>query len=154
MKPLFSICLFLCLGLKAHTQSLDELRLLYRDATASEKAANNFYDHVQHVEQTDKPVMVAYKGAGLMLLARYARLSERGNKVREAAVWIEDAVEREPHNAEIRLIRLSVQEHLPKIVRYNQHIDDDRIFVKSALPGIEDEILRNMITSYFEEFSN
>lgn len=154
MKPLFIICLFIYAGLTTQAQSLDELRLQYRDATESEATAQGFYDRVAQIEQANKPVMVAYKGAGLMLLARYAKLSERSSKVREAAEWIENAVAREPNNAEIRLIRLSVQEHLPKIVRYNQAIDEDREFIKSALPNLEDQTLRAMISSYFEEFSN
>lgn len=154
MKRLLIIFIALQLGLLAHSQSLDELRLLYRNATESEDNANSFYEQVEHVTQTDKPVMAAYKGAGLMLLARYSKLSERGSKVREAATWIEDAVERDPKNVELRLIRLSIQENLPRIVRYNQHIDEDRTFIENALPHLQDETLRAMISGYFEEFSN
>lgn len=154
MKLLLPICLLFSLSLSAQSLSLDELRLLYRDATASEENANGFYEQVKHVVKTDKPVMTAYKGAGLMLLARYARLGERGAKVREAAAWIEEAVERDPNNPEVRLVRLSIQEHLPKIVRYNQNIEEDREFIKEALPGVDDKILRTMISAYFNEFSN
>lgn len=154
MKALLFAFLVAVFTLPAHAQSLDDIRLLYRDATKSEAAAQDFYAQVQHVAPDGKPVMAAYKGAGLMLLARYTKLTERGAKVREAATWIEEAVGRAPDNAEIRLIRLSVQEHLPKIVRYNQHIDEDREFVKTALPGLDDDVLRAMITRYFESYSN
>lgn len=154
MKPLFFTFLIAVLTLPTHAQSLDDIRLLYRDAAESATATQAFYEQVQHVAPDGKPVMVAYKGAGLMLLARHAKLSERGAKVREAATWIEDAVARAPNNAEIRLVRLSVQEHLPKIVRYNQHIDEDRAFIEEALPGVDDDVLRAMITRYFEAYSN
>lgn len=153
MKPLLFACLIAFLALPAQGQSLDEIRLLYRDATESETSAKHFYEQVKDVAKDGKPVMVAYKGAGLMLLARYTKLSERGAKVREAATWIEDAAARAPNEAEIRLVRLSVQENLPKIVRYSQHINADREFIENALPAIEDNVLRKMISSYFEKYS-
>ncbi len=134
-------------------QDRDAIRLLYKDATKSREQAEAFYTPLKAVSKSDKPVLVAYKGAGLMLLARYEKLSERGPKVKEAATWIEQAVEQAPENPEIRLIRLSVQEHLPKFLKYRQHIETDRQFVQQALPSLTDTGLKAMIDGYFEEFS-
>ncbi|MFC3198925.1 hypothetical protein ACFOET_14980 [Parapedobacter deserti] len=134
-------------------QDLNDIRLSYRDATKSQAQAQAFYEPLQNVSKSDKPVLVAYKGAGLMLLARYEKLTERGPKVKEAIPWIEQAVADEPHNPEIRLIRLSVQEHLPKFLKYNQDIEADRQFIQQALPSLEDEGLKAMIKGYFDEFS-
>lgn len=153
MKILLFIVAFVQFGTAVNAQSLSNIRLLYRDATKSEEEAKAFYRQVKDISQSDKPVLVAYKGAGLMLLARYTKLSERRAKVKEAVNWIEKSVQREPDNPEIRLIRLSVQENLPKILRYNQHINEDRKFVKEALPKLTDEELKNMINGYFSEFS-
>src|SRR5690606_2776110 len=105
------------------------------------------------VTKNDEPVLAAYKGAGLMLLARYEKLAARGPKVKEAVPWIEQAIANEPNNAEIRLIRLSVQEHLPKFLKYHQNIEDDRQFIRQALPSLEDQGLKAMINGYFDEFS-
>jgi len=136
-----------------HAQTLNEIRLLYRDATKSKSQAEAFYQPIKNVKQTDTPVMVAYKGSGMMLLARYEKLGDRGPLVREAAQWIEKAVAADPNNPEIRLIRLSVQEHLPKFLKYHQHIAEDRQFVQQSLPTVKDEGLKAMIMGYFEEFS-
>ena len=97
--------------------------------------------------------MVAYKGAGKMLLARYEPLTKRKPKIKEAIEWIESAVKRDSDNVEIRLIRLSVQENLPKFLKYNDKIEEDRKFVKEALPSIKDKELIEMINGYFSEFS-
>jgi len=151
------VALFIALSawtaVNAQAPNLNEIRLLYKDATKSKAQAEAFYEPLKGVTQTDDPVLVAYKGAGLMLLARYEKLAERGPKVREAARWIEQAVAEDPNNPEIRLIRLSVQEHLPKFLKYNQHIDEDRQFVQEALPSLEDPGLKAMINGYFDEFS-
>jgi len=153
MKMLFSLlAVFLC-GVLVHAQDLNALRLLYKEATKSEAQAQAFYEPLEHVTKNDKPVLVAYKGAGLALLARYEKLTERGPKVKEAVQWIEQAVADDPDNAEIRLIRLSVQEHLPKFLKYNQQIEDDRQFIQQALPSLADDGLKAMISGYFEEFS-
>lgn len=153
MRCLFIACLIAVWAVPTSAQSLDEIRLLYRDATESQAASEAFYEKVKDFSQDSKPVFSAYKGAGLMLLARYTKLSERGTKVREAAAWIENAIARAPKQTELRLIRLSVQEHLPKIVRYNQHLEEDRAFIQDALPSVDDDVLHAMITHYFEKYS-
>ena len=153
MKKLFLLFLFISCTVVAGAQDLDTLRLLYRDATQSKELAQAFYEPLAGVTKNDRPVLVAYKGAGLMLLARYEKLTERGPKVKEAVQWIEQAVADDPDNAEIRLIRLSVQEHLPKFLKYNADIEDDRQFVQQALPNVEDAGLKAMINGYFKTFS-
>lgn len=149
MASFFMVTTWLAL----QAQDLADLRLLYKDATRSKEQAEAFYEPLKGVAQSDNPVLVAYKGAGMMLLARYEKLANRGPKVKEAARWIEQAVAAEPENAEIRLIRLSVQEHLPRFLKYNQHIEEDRLFVRQALPSLKDEGLKAMINGYFNEFS-
>lgn len=129
------------------------IRKSYRDATRSEEKAKSFYNLVEDVSQSDKAVMIAYKGAGKMLLARYEPLTKRKSKVKEAVEWIEKAVKSDPDNPEIRLIRLSVQENLPKFLKYSDDIEEDKKFVKNALPSIKDKELIEMINGYFTEFS-
>jgi len=153
MRKVIALLMVLGTWLGAHGQDLTNIRLLYKDATLSKEQAEAFYEPLKDVTQTDKPVLVAYKGSGLMLLARYEKLADRGPKIKEAAQWIEQAVADDPDNAEIRLIRLSVQEHLPRFLKYNQHIEEDRQFVKQALPSLNDEGLKAMIHGYFEAFS-
>lgn len=153
MKMLFSVFLILSYASGICAQDLDSLRLLYRDATKSQEQAQAFYGPVAAVTKSDTPVLKAYKGAGLMLLARYEKLAARGTKVKEAVPWIEQAVAAAPNNAEIRLIRLSVQEHLPKFLKYNSDIEDDRKFIQQALPSVDDAGLRAMINGYFDSFS-
>jgi len=153
MRKVIALFVIIISGLAMYAQDLTNIRLLYKDATKSEEQAHTFYEPLKEITQADKPVLVAYKGAGLMLLARYEKLADRRSKVKEAAQWIEQAVADDPDNAEIRLIRLSVQEHLPRFLKYNQHIEADRQFVQQALPSLKEESLKAMINGYFEEFS-
>jgi|SRR5690606_849556 len=153
MKKAVILCFIIVGWITSSAQDLAAIRLLYKDATRSKEQAEAFNVPLKNVTQTDEPVLVAYKGAGMMLLARYEKLTERGPKVKEAVNWIEQAVAADPENAEIRLVRLSVQEHLPRFLKYHEHIEEDRKFVQQQLPSIKDESLVAMINGYFEEFS-
>jgi len=147
---LFTTALFW--GVVAVAQS-SEIRNSYHAATQSEANAKIFYNLVKDVTKSEKAEMIAYKGAAKALLARYEPLSKRKAKLKEGIAWVEDAVTKSPKNAEVRLIRLSIQENLPKFLKYNKNIEEDRKFIKAALPAIKDKGLVEMINGYFNEFS-
>ena len=131
-----------------------ELRKAYRDATDSEAASKAFYEYVKNVSDSDSnATMVAYKGAGKTLLARFEPLTKRKDKVKAGINLVEKAIQKDPNNVEIRLIRLSIQENLPKMFKYNGEIESDKKFIKSKLPSIKDDDLVKMINGYFAEFS-
>ncbi len=153
MKFFSVIVMGLMLVSSLNAQSLDRLRLAYHDATESEENANSFYDQVKQVNKSSNPVLLAYRGAGETLLARYMRLTARKGQISEGIAWIEEAVEKEPQNIEIRLIRLSVQEHLPRFLGYHQQIEEDRKFIENQLSNVKDEGLKKMINGYFEKFA-
>src|SRR5690606_406925 len=129
MKSLF-ISLILFISWNAMGQSND-LRKSYREATKSEEKATSFYEYVKDVSTTDKAVLIAYKGAGKTLLARYEPLLQRKDKVKAGIDLVEKAVQKDPDNVEIRLIRLSIQENLPKMFKYNSTIETDKRFIQS-----------------------
>ncbi|MFA7686253.1 MAG: hypothetical protein WCY25_00140 [Moheibacter sp.] len=151
MKKAF--LLFTMLGCFSLFGQSTTIREAYREATKSEEKAKNFYNLVEDVSQSDKAVMVAYKGAGKMLLARYEPLTKRKPIIKEAIEWIESAVDADSKNPEIRLIRLSIQENLPKFLKYHDQIEADRKFVKESLPNLKDKELVEMIKGYLADFS-
>jgi len=132
-----------------------ELRKSYKEATKSEETAKSFYERVKNVSDTDSnATMLAYKGAGKTLLARYEPLTKRKDKVKAGINLVEKAIQNDPDNVEARLIRLSIQENLPKMFKYNGEIESDKKFIQAKLPSIKDEDLVKMIKGYFAEFSN
>ena len=129
-----------------------EIRNSYHFATKSKADAESFYNLVKNINPSDKAEMVAYKGAAKALLARYEPLSKRKEKLKEGIQWVEDAVAKAPKNVEVRLIRLSIQENLPKFLKYDQNIEEDRKFIQESLPNIKDKGLVEMIKGYFSEY--
>jgi hypothetical protein len=72
----------------------------------------------------------AYKGGLTMKKSDY--LKSAAKKIETFKVGhklLESAIKKEPNNAEYRFIRLSIQEHAPKILKYNKNMEEDKVLV-------------------------
>ena len=125
MKHIYFIILFLSFG-ALQAQSLEKVRTAYTTASDSKENAVAFVELMANTPTTDV-VLNAYKGASKMILAKFG-----GNRIallKEGKPLLENALKQQPQNAELHLIRLSVQEHLPKVVPYRNDITDDKDFI-------------------------
>ncbi|GJH41739.1 hypothetical protein RCZ04_22890 [Capnocytophaga sp. HP1101] len=125
MKHLYSIILFLTLG-SLHAQSLEKVRQAYTTASESKENAAAFAELMQNAPATDV-LLSAYKGASKMIVAKFGK--NRVALLKEGKPLIENALKQQSNNAELHLIRLSVQEHLPKVVPYRNNITTDKEFL-------------------------
>lgn len=125
MKHIYFIILFLSFG-ALQAQSLEKVRVAYTTASDSKENAVAFAELMTNTPTTDV-VLNAYKGASKMILAKFG-----GNRIallKEGKPLLENALKQQPQNAELHLIRLSVQEHLPKVLPYRNDITDDKNFI-------------------------
>lgn len=87
-----------------------------------------------------------YKGA---LYARKAGLvktpAERLELFKKGRLLIEQEISRDPNNAEFRFIRLIIQEHAPKAVRYQNNITEDAELVISKFDLLRNELKTEVI---------
>ncbi|CAM3574198.1 hypothetical protein FSS13T_06040 [Flavobacterium saliperosum S13] len=129
MKTLFSIVVsFLFLA----AQELPDVRERYHSASKTKQNAEQFYQLVAKYNGDNKTVL-AYKGAGISLKSKF----EPDRKLKrdffiEGVKLVENAVKKEPNNVEIRLIRLSIQENTPKLLKYKANIDEDKKVIVTA----------------------
>ena len=127
MKIFLAFLFFL--GLSSNP-SITEIRKLYVSVTNSEMNAHEFVEKLTAVSKDDNKTLVAYKGASLALVSKLEKkISDKSKKFKEGASLIEFAVANEPNNIEIRLVRLSVQENVPKIVNYRGNKKEDKNFL-------------------------
>lgn len=124
MKLFIPILFFLFFG----NPEITEIRKLYTDAAKSESAAEAFNAKLAPVSDNDNnKVLVAYKGCALTLKSKFSgKLSEKISFMKEGAKLIDAAAVAEPNNIEIRMIRLSVQESVPRIVNYRANKAEDK----------------------------
>lgn len=81
-------------------------------------------------EQEESITVKAYTGTLLMKRAEF--LGSPGKKLdsfKEGHALLEEAIAQDPNNAELRFLRLSIQENAPKILTYFNEIDEDKAIV-------------------------
>ncbi|MFK7030744.1 hypothetical protein [Flavobacterium oreochromis] len=107
-------------------QNTLDLRNQYEYASKSKNNTEKFYELIQKVNG-DSPVIIAYKGAAILLKSRFAtNKEERKEQFMLGVKTVEQAVAKDANSVEIRLIRLSIQEHTPKFLKYKSNIEEDK----------------------------
>ncbi|WP_437919190.1 hypothetical protein [Sphingobacterium sp. LRF_L2] len=131
---------------------LHAVRSQFEEAKNSKEATEKLYISLRDYKKND-PLLLAYKGASLTLKARY--LSEREKKkemVMQGIHLLENAVKTSPNQLEIRLIRLAVQEHSPKILKYKKNIDEDKHIILAKFEEQSSEV-KSLVRSYMKQSS-
>lgn len=127
MKLLFTFLLFLT---AFSTPELTEIRKMYPNVAVSENSIKDFQVKLANVNLESNKVLVAYKGASIVMFTKYLKkMPEKKANFKEGVKWIESAVKSKPDNIEIRMIRLGVQENTPKIAKYNTNIQEDKKYI-------------------------
>lgn len=127
MKLIFS--LFVVLNF-FNNPDISEIRKIYPNAANSESLSKELSSKLSNVTTESDKTLVAYKGASITLMSKFVKkIAEKINDFKEGAKLVEFAVASEPNNIEIRLIRLSIQGNVPKIVKYNSNKKEDKDFI-------------------------
>lgn len=127
MKLFLSIFLFLSFS---NIPEIADIRKMYSSVVISESNAKEFASKLSDVNKEDNKTLVAYKGASIVILSKYKKeISDKSKNFKEGAKMVEFAVTSDPNNIEIRLIRLSIQEKSPKILKYNGNMKEDKNFL-------------------------
>ncbi|SHI67564.1 hypothetical protein [Flavobacterium terrae] len=113
-------------------QNPTDVREQYYAASKSKQNADKFYNLLVKYNKENK-TLLAYKGAALALKSKYTSdKKEKKELFIEGVTTIENSVKQEPSNAEIRLIRLSVQENTPKFLKYKANIEEDKKMILNS----------------------
>lgn len=113
---------------------LNACRKMLDQSLDDDKAANQFYNQLKNVKQTDTPVMVGFQAMSEFMLCKHmlnpvsrVRHFNRGKKL------LESALQRDPHAAELHYFRLTTQSNVPALLRYSSNIKADKNFLISYL---------------------
>lgn len=146
MKLFFSFFLFFNLFTNV---DLVEIRKMYPIAVHSEDVLKTFVTKLEAVENKDAKTLVAYKGASMVLQARFVKkIVEKKSLIKEGIKLIEFAAVSEPNTIEIRVIRLSIQENIPKAVNYSHNKEEDKKMILTKYEkqsGALKEYIKNFI---------
>jgi hypothetical protein len=113
------------------SSDLETLRNSYSKANQSNANTQAFIDVAEKQSSSD-PIISGYKAAAQIMEAKVTK--EKGKRksfVKTGATSLESIIKTNPNNIELRVIRLSVQENIPKIVGYHSSLKDDKTFILS-----------------------
>ena len=111
---------------------LSEVRKQYTNAIESKENAQKFHKLLEGVSKQDSKTLVAYKGASIALQAKFSpKKEDKKKQFIEGTQLLDYALKNDSNNLEIRLIRLSIQENTPKIMKYKANIAEDKQFIVS-----------------------
>lgn len=128
---------------------LSEVRMAYKEAANNPEKVDSFYKTLINVNKQDNVALVAYKGASIALKAKYAEtLKDKKDGFIEGVSYIEFAIEKEPNAIEPRFIRLGIQENTPKILKYKDNIDQDKLFLLKQYKNISSKNLKDHIIDF------
>jgi len=106
---------------------LEALRNSYAKANLSNANLEAFINVAEKQNGSDA-VIKGYKAAAQIMEAKIAKQNRKA-LVKSGATNLESIIKANPNNIELRLIRMSVQENIPKIVGYRGSLKDDKAFI-------------------------
>jgi len=121
----------------------------FKEAAQDKEKALSFYTMLKDVNKQSNVSLIAYKGASIALKAKYAQtLKEKKEGFIEGISYLEFAIQKEPNAVEPRFIRLGIQENTPKILKYKDQINEDKLFLLKQYKNITSKDLKNHIKDY------
>ena len=143
-----SIFIFILL-LGLFSPSLTKVRTDYKKSFNSKEVTLQLNKYLAKVKKTDKKLLVAYKGAVLILMAKYSKvIKEKNFFFKEGATLLNFAIFEEPANVEMRCIRLSIQENAPKLLKYRANKAEDKQFIKDGYDTIKSTTIKTYVRGF------
>lgn len=124
---------------------LEALRNSYAKANLSNANLEAFINVAEKQNGSDA-VIKGYKAAAQIMEAKIAKQNRKA-LVKSGATNLESIIKANPNNIELRLIRMSVQENIPKIVGYRGSLKDDKAFILNNYSK-QNTALKNYIKNF------
>lgn len=140
--------LFLLLGLNTFLS----LKAVERNTfynTLSGNSLENIDNTIKILEKEKAtPIINAYKGSLLMKKSSFiTKPKEKLAIFKTGRMLLEEEIEKQPNNIEMRLLRLIIQENCPKILKYNTQLEEDKIIIIKGFSSSEKD-LKSIIKDY------
>lgn len=105
--------------------SLPQLRELYLAAVESKEQSDKFMQYMNSAKHDDALLHAYYASAQALVSKHLSGPSEKLKYLRLADKSFEEAIQKNPNDAEVRFLRFSVQLHLPRFLGYSDDMKTD-----------------------------
>ncbi len=125
------------------------IRNLFYSATTSVDSANVLVEKLQTVNANSKPELIGYKGMSNLMVCYHSfnPYTKYTNFIKGKNI-LEQAINKDPNNIELRFLRLSVQLNVPSFLGYSSNINEDKLIIFNGIKNIRDKDLFGRIYNY------
>lgn len=149
MKIISIVLAIFCMNTISENISVKKIREAYKICNQSKENAEDFYELTKEALQNEEPIYQGYHGAALALKASYSwNPISKMSYFNKAKKTIDAAIQLESDNIELRMIRLSIQSNVPKILGYHKNIEEDKDFILNNLENVATTELKEYIEGY------
>ena len=143
---------------KAHPQKFEKAEFYAVMKSGTLEAINTELEAIKDAPEKERD---GYEGALLMKKAGLMKKpKQRLSFFKQGRIKLETALLADPDNTEFHFLRLAIEEHAPKIVKYHSDIEKDKALIiknfKSLSPAVRHAILdysENSKVLHKEDFS-
>ncbi len=146
------LLLFSVIAVQASSQKAGFDKSAFYNAMASDdmKEINRQLAIVSTATFTDKE---AFEGALLMKKAGLvAKAKEKLNLFNAGRAKLEASIKKNTGNSEFAFLRLIIQEHAPKMVKYNSNIESDSLLIQTNFKNLS-PVVQQAINDYSKKSS-
>jgi hypothetical protein len=132
---------------------LNEIRLLYKQASENESVVPILLEKLQASATQQKAVLLGYRGAVFALQGKYAWMPfSKLSFLQDALATLHKAIQQDPENVEIRFLRLTVEKNIPMFLGMAIHLTEDKDKILENILAVSTEPeMRQVIASYILE---
>ncbi len=130
---------------------LDVVRTNYNKVVADKQLCGTMIEELKKTKD-NSATHLAYLGALQTIWSNHVfNPISKLNTFKEGRKNIEQAINKEPDNPELRFIRLSVQKNTPSFLGYKANVKEDTEFIKKNRHEIDSPILHNYIDNLLKD---
>jgi len=140
------VLMTICFVSRSHAQQKFNKATFYAVMDSSEVAAID--DEIELVKASSLTGKDGYEGA--LLMRKAGKINGAKKKLdlfKAGRIKLETAILAEPDNTEFRFLRLAIEEHAPRIVKYRSDIDKDKLMIQKNFKSLPESV-RHAIISY------
>lgn len=151
MKRIFFLLSVLFLFSSSTINLLDTVRANYSKLAADKELCSDLLAQLEK-NKNNSATHLAYLGSLQTIWANHTfNPASKLSTFNKGKKNIEAAIKKEPNNAELRFIRLSVQKNIPSFLGYQSNIKEDIEFIKSNRSQIKSNVLNQYIELLLKE---
>ncbi len=126
--------------------SLQQARLVFEQAPLNEQVAADF---LEKIGATQNNTLKGYKGALTMIMAKHTiNPFKKLDCFNAGKLLLEQALKKDPDDAELRYLRFSIQCNTPSFLDYDSQKQTDKLFLLKQTKAMKDADLKNRIVQF------